>query len=160
MMRFGWIFFFSLGLMIPGTSLAKGKNPIPRFVSLRSDKVNVRVGPGYQYPLDWTYTKAGLPVEVVAEFDTWRQIRDNQGTTGWVHQTMLSPKRRAMTKGKTIFLHGKDNKESLPLARLEEGVNVELLRCQGDWCQVRIDRFKGWIERVALWGVYSHETLK
>ena len=160
MMRFRWICFLAILLATPIPSFAKEKNPIPRFTSLRSDKVNVRVGPGPQYPIEWTYTKVGLPVEVIAEFDTWRKIRDVHGTVGWVHQTMLNSKRRAIIKDPSVLLYSNESVESAPLARLQKGVIVELFRCQTESCQVRIDAFKGWVSRTALWGVYPHESLK
>ena len=67
--------------------------PLPRFVSLRADEVNMRTGPGVQYPVEWVYKRQGLPAEIIAEFGTWRKVRDWQGTQGWIHQSMLSGKR-------------------------------------------------------------------
>lgn len=157
---FRWICFLAIGLAAPLPSFAKEKNPIPRFASLKPDKVNVRVGPGSQYPIEWIYTKAGVPIEVIAEFDTWRKIRDVYGTMGWVHQMMLSPKRRAVIVEPTTFLYTKENTESAPLARLQKGVIVELNLCQTELCQVRIHDFKGWVKRSALWGIYPHESVK
>ncbi len=154
------ICFFVILLMASLPSVAKDKNPIPRFASFRPDKVNVRVGPGRQYPIEWTYVKAKLPIEVIAEFDTWRKIRDVHGTTGWVHQTMLSPKRGAVILEPIVLLYTDKSADAPPLARLEKGVIVEILRCQDEWCQVRLREFKGWIKRLALWGVYPHESIK
>ena len=67
--------------------------PLPRYVSLRSNSVNLHVGPGKNYPVEWRYVLQNLPVEIIAEFDTWRQIRDWQGTQGWVHKSLLSGRR-------------------------------------------------------------------
>src|ERR1700745_1267941 len=73
--------------------------PVPRFVTLRSDQVNVRTGPGERYPIEWVFTRKGMPVEILAEFDVWRKIRDWQGTEGWVHQRMVTGNRAVIVKG-------------------------------------------------------------
>lgn len=149
-------FFF---LLLSFSLLKAEKNNLPRFVSLRSSEANVRVGPGPNYPVEWVYVKAGLPIEVVAEFDTWRKIRDSEGTEGWIHQNMLTSKRHGLIRGKEAVLYSKNDSKSQPLARLQEGVMVDFLKCQGDWCQVRTNGFKGWIQRVFLWGLYPGENL-
>ncbi|MGQ0675487.1 MAG: SH3 domain-containing protein, partial [Rhodospirillales bacterium] len=79
-------------------ALAQAERPekagkLPRFASLRSGEVNVRAGPGPRYPVEWVLTRRNMPVEVVAEYDTWRQVRDGENTLGWVHQAMLSAQR-------------------------------------------------------------------
>lgn len=140
-------------------SLGAEKSPVPRFVSLRPNEVNARVGPGPNYPIEWIYLKAGLPVEVTAEFDTWRKIRDSEGAEGWVHQSMLCSKRHAIIQGGEALLYRTEDKISQPLVRLQEGVIINLLKCRGDWCQVRINDFKGWIQRHFLWGVYPKENI-
>ncbi len=67
--------------------------PLPRYVSLRAEEVNMRTGPGVRYPVDWVYKRRNLPVEIIAEFGTWRKIRDVEGAQGWIHQSMLSNRR-------------------------------------------------------------------
>ena len=141
------------------TALSAEKNPLPRFVSLKSNEINQRVGPGPNYPVEWTYVKARLPVEITAEFDNWRKIRDQEGTEGWVHQSMLSSKRHGIIQGAETLLYSAEDLNSHPLVRLEPGVLVEILRCRGDWCQVRIFDFKGWIQRAFLWGIYPQEVI-
>ncbi|MBX9785867.1 MAG: hypothetical protein K2Y08_00870 [Alphaproteobacteria bacterium] len=144
------------------TSLANGveKTPVPRFVSLKPNEVNARVGPGPNYPIEWVYLKAGLPVEVIVEFDTWRKIRDVDRAEGWVHQSMLCSKRRGIVQKPEILLYADKSETSPSLVRLQKGVVLDLLKCQDNWCQVRICDFKGWIEQAALWGVYPNEILK
>ena len=134
------------------------RNSVPRFVSLRANEVNVRVGPGPNYPIEWIYLKVGLPVEVIAEFDTWRKIRDVEGTEGWVHQSMLCSKRRAIIQSGEALMYAAEDIHSQPLVRLQQGVLIELLKCRGDWCQARIYDFKGWIQRPFLWGIYPEEV--
>lgn len=150
-----FLFFLSLSPVY-----GNGKNVVPRFVSLRSNEVNARVGPGPEYPIEWVYIKAGLPVEVLVEFDTWRKIRDIEGAEGWVHQSMLCSKRRAIVQGEEALLYKNEDLQSQPLTRIEKGVIMDLLRCHENWCQVRIDDFKGWIPRVSLWGAYPDENFK
>src|SRR3990167_827598 len=134
--------FYTFCFLLLSFSLLRAeKSNLPRFVSLRPDEANVRVGPGPNYPVEWVYLKAGFPVEVIAEFDTWRKIRDMEGTEGWIHQSMLASKRHGLIQGGEVFLYGERDTKSQPLARLQEGVMVDLLKCQGDWCQVRINEF-------------------
>lgn len=153
-----WIYAF-LGISLFSTMIRA--HPFsPRFVSLKPNEVNLRVGPGNNYPVEWVYLKAGLPVEVTAEFDVWRRIRDCDGVEGWVHQTMLSGKRHALIHVPETLLYKKPDPESCPLARLEGRVLVDLLACKGSWCQIRVDSFKGWVHRETLWGVYPQETIE
>jgi len=130
-------------------------------VSVKSDKVFVRSGPGVRYPIKWVFKKKGYPIEVIQEFDTWRKIRDHEGEEGWIHQTLLSGKRRALIiepKGVTIFK--KPIIDAKPVAFLEENVVTAVNQCAATFCQVEISGFKGWIERKSLWGVYEAEQIK
>jgi SH3-like domain-containing protein len=147
-----------LSFLLPSPLLAD-KNPVPRFVSLKSNEINERVGPGPNYPIEWMYVKAGLPVEVIAEFDNWRKIRDKDGTEGWVHQSMLSSKRHGIVQTAETIIYASEDVNSRPLVRLEPGVLVEILKCRENWCQVRVFDFKGWIPRAFLWGIYPQENL-
>lgn len=142
------------------TSLMAEKNALPYFSSLKPNEVNVRVGPGHNYPIDWVYLKAGFPIEVIAAFDTWRKIRDNEGTVGWVHQTMISSKRHALVQSPEVFLYPSANATIRPIARLQKGVVVDLLKCPGEWCHIRIGDLKGWLNRTALWGLYPQEKIE
>lgn len=153
------LFYIPLFFLIISSAFGVEKNPVPRFVSLRPNEVNSRVGPGPDYPVEWIYLKAGLPVEVIAEFDTWRKIRDSDGAEGWVHQSMLSSKRHAIIQGGEAIMYRETDKASQAIVRLQQGVLLDLLKCHDDWCQVRIFDFKGWIQRSFLWGVYPNENL-
>ena len=139
--------------------------PIPRFVSLRSDEINVRVGPGKRYPIKWVFKRRGLPVEIIAEFEQWRQIRDHEGAIGWVHKTMLSGAEMIMVKSRSDDsssspnqqMHGTQNPSSPIIAEVQPGVIGELVKCHGSMCQVHIAEYKGWIDRDGLWGVYPEK---
>lgn len=134
--------------------------PIPRFVSLRSDKVFVRTGPALRYPLKWVYKREGLPVEIIQEFDTWRKIKDFDGSEGWIHQSLLSGKRNAIIKSDLdVFLFKKPESTSKKLAKVEKGNIITLEKCEPAWCKGSVSGFSGWIERNSLWGVYQEEEL-
>jgi SH3-like domain-containing protein len=134
--------------------------PIPRFVSLRSDQVNIRTGPGVRYPVDWVFVRAGMPVEITAEFDTWRRIRDWEGTQGWVHQSMLSGRRSLVVLGGVRSLRGDPDGSAPVVAQAEPGVMGRLLKCRDDWCNVELDGIAGWLQRRDFWGTYPAEEVK
>jgi SH3-like domain-containing protein len=149
----------------PPNEQASGKPdglPLPRFVSLRPDSVNLRVGPSARYPIEWIYVRRGLPVEIIAEFDTWRRIKDPAGTEGWVHSSMVSGKRTAMVTGEVVrpLLRTMDGKPDT-VANVEPGVIVAVEKCpQGSaLCRVDAGGAVGWISRDALWGVYPAEVI-
>ncbi|WP_421779378.1 SH3 domain-containing protein [Kiloniella litopenaei] len=133
--------------------------PLPRFVSFRSGKVNMRAGPGSRYPIQWIYQRRRLPVEIIDEFDTWRQIRDWQGTTGWVHQSMLKGQRSMMITGTVRTIYDDPETTSRPVVQAEAGVIGELESCNiEDWCQVEINDISGWLQRSSLYGSYKGEV--
>lgn len=134
--------------------------PLPRFVSLRAGEVNLRSGPGVQYPIEWVYRKSGLPLEVIAEYKTWRKIRDWEGSQGWVHQTMLSAKRGFIVTGGTRDIRAKSDPKSRAIARVQSGVSGRLVACPADteFCRVEVEGFEGWLNRADFWGVLKGET--
>lgn len=135
--------------------------PIPRFVSLKSNETNVRTGPGTRYPIQWVYHREGMPVEVVEEFDIWRKVRDAEGTTGWVHRSMLEGKRNAMIKGKNAeIMRTAPEAKARPILKAEPDVIGRLMECEKDWCRMQISGRKGWIEKKYLWGVYTDEVIE
>lgn len=132
---------------------------IPRFVSLRPSEVNLRTGPGVQYPIDWVYRRAGMPVEVVAEFENWRKVRDWQGAVGWVHQSMLSGRRTALVTDGIQVLFRDPEETAPPVARLEPGVIAEIKNCGPGWCRVSAAGLRGWLKRGTFWGLYPGEGI-
>src|SRR5246127_4444781 len=133
---------------------------LPRFVSLRSDQVNLRVGPGENYPIDWVLTRKEMPVEIVKEFENWRMIRDWQGTEGWVHERMLTGKRAVIVRGGIRTLHRQPDVASPAVARAEPGVVARLIECRADWCRIEAADNAGWLQRGDLWGVYPDEIVQ
>ncbi len=166
----GLIFGLFLGLA-PETALSQSAEPtvktpqtpgrtglpLPRFVTLRAAEVNMRTGPGIRYPIDWVYKRRGLPVEIVDEFETWRRIRDWQGTEGWVHQSMLQGRRGILITGKLRILRLEAEADSAGVAQVEAGVVGRLKRCRGDWCLVEFTGFEGWLRREEFYGLYPDE---
>jgi SH3-like domain-containing protein len=153
-----------------GSALAQGVTtgrdsalPVPRFVSLKSDAVNVRRGPSREHEVVWRYTRAGLPVEVTQEFENWRRIRDFEGAEGWVFHSLLSGTRTALVAPwdkteKTYALHADAATSARVTAYAEPGVQAEVSECAEGWCRLEGRGFSGWIEQGALWGVYPDET--
>ncbi len=135
--------------------------PLPRFVSLASDKVFLRAGPGAQFPVKWEYHRKSLPVEIVLEFDVWRKIKDMDGSEGWVHQSMLSGTRTVLITGQEpVGVRRKPSEKARLVAYMEPEVIAALHECQPDWCRVESSGYKGWVSRASLWGVYKDEVVE
>jgi|SRR6185369_5181085 len=138
--------------------------PVPRFVSLKSDRVNVRSGPNKEQDLRWVYTRAGMPVEIVAEFENWRRIRDWEGSEGWVYHSLLSGKRSAVVvpsrKDELVPLYEKADTTAEVAANLQSGVLGQIKACDGAWCEFIGKDFRGWIRQDRLWGAYPNEKVE
>jgi SH3-like domain-containing protein len=154
---------------IPASVAAAGGDttsglPIPRFVSIKTDRVNARGGPDKDHDVTWIYTRVGWPVEITAEFENWRRIRDSDGTEGWVYHSLLSGKRTAVVRLKTktdlVSLHAKPDAESAVIAQLQSGVLGSVKSCNGLWCRLAGEGYDGWIEQNRLWGVYPDEKIE
>lgn len=134
---------------------AAGK--FPRFASLSSDEVNVRSGPGTRYPIRWVYTRRNLPVEIVDEYGNWRQIRDMDGETGWLHFGLLSGKRMALIRNAEQTLRHNPDKNSPAVLIAQPSVIGRLLRCTRTWCYMEVAGHKGWLEKSYFFGAYAEE---
>jgi SH3-like domain-containing protein len=138
--------------------------PVPRFVSLKADRVNVRRGPNRDQDVRWVYTRAGMPVEITAEFENWRRIRDWEGSEGWVYHSLLSGKRTAVVvptlKDELVPLYESANAEAAVVAKLQAGVLGSLKSCTGTWCEFAGKGFDGWIRQDRLWGAYPNEKVE
>jgi SH3-like domain-containing protein len=137
--------------------------PVPRFVSLKTDRVNVRGGPDKDHDVTFIYTRIGWPVEITAEFENWRRVRDSDGSEGWVWHSLLSGKRMAVVRLKAETdlepLHAKPDAQSAVIARLQSGVLGAVKQCTGTWCRLVGAGFDGWVEQNRLWGVYPDEKI-
>jgi len=134
--------------------------PIPRFVSLNSDEVNVRSGPGVRYPIQWIYQRKNMPMQVIAEYDTWRKVRDWEGTEGWVHRAMLSGRRGAIVIAEETTLRQDPNLASPAVARLMSGVVGLIDKCGASWCHLETHGVEGWIPRDTVWGLFKDESVQ
>jgi SH3-like domain-containing protein len=138
--------------------------PVPRFVSIKADRLNVRGGPDKDHDVAFIYTRVGWPLEITAEFENWRRVRDSDGSEGWVYHSLLSGKRMAAVqlKSKTDVapLHAKPDAASAVTAQLEVGVLGTVKACTGTWCRLVGDGFDGWIAQNQLWGVYPGEKIE
>lgn len=137
--------------------------PLPRFVTLKAARVNVRKGPSSDHAVAWVFQRKGLPVEITAEFENWRKIRDSEGAEGWILQSMLSGKRNGLVatwRGeKTIALRNADNPKAREIASLAPGVLSAINECNGQWCEIETGDYEGFVEQSMLWGVYPGETV-
>ena len=145
--------------LVPAADAAE-EAPLPRFASLRSDEVNLRAGPGTQYPVEWVFLRRDLPVEIVAEYGRWRKVRDIDGSVGWVHQSLLSRRRWVMVTGVVQALYRKPAEDADTMLRAEPGVLGRLLKCWKEWCRIDIAGHVGWLMRRHLWGVYADESVE
>ena len=140
--------------------------PVPRYVSLKSDRVNLREGPSKEHRTSWVFQRAGMPVEITAEFETWRRVRDSDGAEGWVLHSLLSGRRSALimpwSKNRTEavqLLERADERASI-VAKLQPGVIASVKSCTGNWCRVIVDSIDGYIRQDRLWGVYPNERVE
>ncbi len=141
--------------------------PVPRFVSLKSKNVNMRIGPGKQFQVAWKYVKKGLPIEIIQEYENWRKVRDPEGDEGWILHSLLSGKRTViinpgeLKKASGIVpMFDTASRESTLVARLEPGVVAQVLSCLEEWCRVSAGELSGHIEKKKLWGVYPDELIE
>ena len=126
---------------------------VPYWASLRSDEVNMRVGPSESYPIDWVYHRVGLPVKVVRLYQGWRRVRDPDGAEGWIVARLLNPKRTAIVTGKGLAPMRAGASASATLRwNVEPGVVGTLGNCSEGWCQFDVGGRAGWIEQQRLWG--------
>ena len=140
---------------------AESKLPIPRFVSIKATEANIRTGPSVRYPVVWVYKKRWLPVEITAEFEQWRKIRDKDGDEGWVHESLLSGKRHVFIAGKEpAVIYRLPDPKAHPMLKVAPGVMAELIECRDTWCKIDVTETSGWVERSSLWGVYKDEVIE
>jgi SH3-like domain-containing protein len=159
-----------LALLIGGAASALAATPapapesdaggkLPRFESLRANKVDLRTGPGQQYPIQWVYQRRDLPVEVLRAVEHWRKVRDWEGSIGWVHEKMLWAHRQAIVTGGIRALRVSPQPNAAIVARAEPGVIGKLSQCQGGWCRIETGDYAGWVTRGEIFGVEATETV-
>lgn len=153
-----------------GSTPASPGLPVPRFASLKSDRVQLHHGPGTEFPVAWVFRRAGLPVEITRENDAWSEVRDADGTSGWVWTTALSRRRTALvlpwqmkagqSQQETVPLRDDDSASASTIANVEAGVLVSIIDCNGRWCRISVGTFRGYVEQSTLWGTRQGEVIK
>lgn len=133
----------------------------PYFASIKSNQVNVRVGPNIRYPIQWVFVRKNEPVEVIADFEHWRKIRDIYGDEGWIKSNMIHNHRHIIIVGQqTINLYKKPTPSSSIIAKIQPETRGVLLSCKNNMCQAEFNKIKGWVEQKNLWGIYKEEIIK
>lgn len=148
----------SIAITIFSYPIFAHEQKVPRFASVKSNQVNARTGPGTTHPTEWVFVSKGEPIKIIAEFEQWRKVVDVEGKGGWVHSSVLSPKRSVIITGNNIQkMHANAENSSRIVAKLEPGLRCALDRCQKQWCKIKCDGYKGWIKASFIWGVLSSE---
>ncbi len=136
---------------------------LPRMVSIRADNINARSGPGTKYPIEWVYKQRGAPLEIINEYELWRQVRDWEGSTSWIHKTRLTGRRfiKVITPGESN-IYAKDEYDAKVIAKVEDGVIGEIKKCPkgSEFCLIKFDTIEGWIAKKNVFGVYENEVIK
>ncbi len=134
---------------------------IPRFMSLRFDDVNLRVGPGTRYPIDWVYHRRDLPVEILRELEDWRLVQDQDNVRGWVRAPALSPRRSLAVRETDRTLRANPDDKADPVAILKPGVIGRVRACAATaaWCEIEVSTYRGWLKRTEIYGVYPNEAI-
>lgn len=122
------------------------------YMSLKSNKVNLRGGPGKDFPLLYIYRLKSMPVKVVGEYDKWYKVVDRDGDSGWISEHLLSKTRTIITLDEIQILYSNYNKEAYPIYRLRKNVVAKLLKCKENRCKIKINKVKGWLDKSAIWG--------
>ena len=142
------IFFFILFFLTPSTYAFD-----EYFLTLRNDKVNLRQGPSFEYPIKLFYKKKFLPLLVQDSFENFRKVRDHENNTGWVHVSQLSKKKAAITIKDDQLVFDRPSIYSTPSVILKKGRLIKVKKCKDNWCKVQVDNFKGWVKKDNLWGL-------
>ena len=132
--------------------------PIPRYVSLKTNEANARRGPSLSHKIDWIYKRQNMPLEIYAEYENWRRVRDFEGLGGWVHYTLLSGKRYVLIKNELLEMRLLPSMESQVIAKVPQFNIANLDKCNKDWCRIIDNGYKGWVQKSEIWGVYNNET--
>ena len=121
------------------------------FLSLKKNKVNVRYGPSFTSPVKFIYKKINLPIKQIDKKENWRRIIDLKNNSGWIHSSQLKPINSIISLDDKI-LFNKPTIFSKPIAKIKRGRVLLIRNCKDNWCEVKTDKFQGWIKNINLWG--------
>ena len=155
------LFFFIFNNILQANEIGQSTGyKIPRFVSLKSDQVNLRIGSSTNYPIILKYVTKNMPVEITDEYARWRKIRDIQGNEGWISKDLLQGDRFVIiiknNKSK-VYMYSKPN--GIPVGEIGELNIVKIKTCLKKWCKIKFNNHKGWVHKKKLWGIYENETI-
>ena len=142
------IIFFIL-VSFESTSFSKDEY----FLTLRNDKVNLRQGPSFEYPVKIFYKKKFLPVSIIEKSDNFRKIKDHENNTGWIHVSQLSKKKAAIVIDDLVIMFSNPTIYSKPIVILKKGRLSKIIKCKNDWCKAKTGKYKGWLKKDSLWGL-------
>ena len=153
--------YFAIPAMADNTKLGPVTNlPIPRFVSLKASKGNVRRGPSLTHRIDWILKLRNMPLQVVAEHGHWRKVVDFEGAGGWIHYSLLSGARTILVQDDSVDILNRPAPNTLIKAKLERNVLAWLTACEIQWCEISAGGYKGWALKTSLWGVSGDEVFE
>jgi len=141
------IIFFLYFLFIFSNSYSEERT----FLMLKNNKVNVRYGPSFDYPIKFIYKKNKLPLKIIDKKENFRKIIDHKKNSGWIHISQLR-KSKSLIATSNKILFKKPTKYSKPLARIEKGRLLIVKKCEKNWCNIETEKFLGWIEKINIWG--------
>ena len=124
------------------------------FLSLKKNKVNVRYGPSFESPVKFVYKKINLPIKQIDKNENWRRIIDLKNNSGWIHSSQLKPINSIISLNNKI-LFKKPSNFSKPLAKIQKGRVLILIKCEKEWCKIKTEKFKGWIKKDNIWGLIN-----
>ena len=134
--------------------------PLPRFVSIKASEANVRRGPSKAHRVDWVFRARDLPVEITAEHGHWRRVRDRDGVGGWVHHALLSGVRTVIIETDLAALRLRPDQNAPIRAQLERNVIARIQSCDGTWCRLTVEGYRGWVFQDETWGTYPQERIE
>ena len=153
------ILFFLLSFSLNAKAGTVTGLEIPRFVSLKSNEVNLRVGPSTNYPIELIYVTKNLPLEIIDEFDVWRKTKDHMGVIGWLHKSLIQGERFVLTgysNDKDVDLYNRPNGSII--GAIKKNNILDLKRCVLYWCKLSHENINGWVLKRNIWGIYKTET--
>lgn len=158
-----WAAVLVLGLSTPLAAQERGpvtNLPLPRYVSMKAQKGNVRRGPSLTHRVDWVFKQRGIPLEITAEHGHWRRVRDRDGAGGWVHYSLLSGTRTVIVQTHMLKMLSRPAQSAHVVAQLETGVIARIEECALDWCEITKDGYEGWVPKADIWGVGKDEIVE
>ena len=152
------IFSFLISLNLYAEKGAVTGFDIPRFVSLKSNEINMRVGPSINYPINIKYVKKNLPIEIIDEFELWRKVRDHKNNIGWIKKGLLKGDRYILTgiKNNNVVIFNRPSGREIGIIKKNNILKLEV--CLPDWCYISHQNIQGWSSKENIWGIYKDET--